>query len=45
MIAGIEDSVEGHGRFIGQKPAYVRILNAGVALQLDEKVDACRVKR
>ena len=38
MIADIENLVCANGRFIDQKPAYKKMLNYGVALQLDERV-------
>ena len=37
MIADIKDSVDVNEILIDQKPAYKKILNANVSLELDEK--------
>ena len=45
MISDTEDSVEPNGRLIYQKPACDNMLNAEVALQLDENVITGRVEQ
>ena len=45
MIPDIEDSVESTGQLINQCPAYDRIINAEVQMQLDEQVMKGTVKR
>ena len=44
MRSDTEDSVNANGRLIDQKPAYDKIMNTKVALQLDEKVVSAQVK-
>ena len=45
MILDIEDSIDVNGKFIDQQPAYDKITNFKVALQLDEEIFAGRVKQ
>ena len=45
VIAYIKDSQDENGGLVDQQPAYNRMLDSEVALQLDEKVVAERVKR
>ena len=40
VIANIEESINVNGVFIDQKPAYNKIINFKVPLQLDQKVVA-----
>ena len=42
MIAYIKDSVDENGRLIDQQPAYKKILNADVALQLNGQIFSIR---
>ena len=41
VIADIEDSVDVNERLFDQEPAYEKIMNAKVVIQLDEEVVAC----
>ena len=45
MIANIEESINVNGVFIDQKPAYNKMLNGEVALQLNKNVVAGQVKQ
>ena len=45
MIADIKNSVNENGGLIDQQPSYDSMLNSKLALQLDERVIAGRVKR
>ena len=45
MIVDIEDYVDANGRLIDQQPAYNKMLNAEVVLQLDEKFASGRLKQ
>ena len=45
MIPDIKDSVEVNGRLIDQKPAYNRMMDDKVAIQIDEKVFVGQVKQ
>ena len=45
MISDIEDSVDGNGILIDQQPGYDKMLNAKIALQLDEKFFAGLMKQ
>ena len=45
VVPDVEDTVDATGKLLNQHPAYDRIINAEVALQLEEEVTTGKVTR
>ena len=45
VVPDVEDTVDATGKLLNQHPAYDRIINAKVALQLEEEVTTGKVTR